>query len=188
MKRHLLIVLVAFLCLPSISFAQKRHKEKEELRALQGALASIWYSGIYNGLYEFQWSDLNVPIPSVFVKHKSISQTAPIAEEMDPDTGLIIAFYKDGSFYKGQILHVICPSSGMMTYADGSCYSGMWSGFMPHGKGTYIAPNGVKFSVKSIKGLPHGRGVIQDSDGTMYKARWNRAMIIPKSIKPLKKK
>ena len=75
-----------------------------------------------------------------------------------------------------------------MHYADGSIYSGMWKNDMPHGKGTYIAPNGVKFSVKSYNGLPHGKGVIQDSDGTMYRAKWNRVMLKPKSIKPLKKK
>ena len=188
MKRNLLLLLMVFLCLPNLSYAQKRSSEKEELRAIQGAIASIWYSGIYNGLYEFSWDDFDVPMPWKFVKHKSISQSAPIEEAMDPDTGLIIARYKDGSFYNGQILHQNYPSSGMMIYADGSCYSGMWRGFLPHGKGVYIAPNGVKFSVKSIKGVPHGKGTIQDSDGTMYKAKWNRAMIKPKTIKPLKKK
>lgn len=188
MRRYLLILLAALCCLPNISTAQTRKQQRKERRAMQGAIATIWYSGIYNGLYEFRWGDLDVPVPWAFVRHKNVSRTAPIQEEMDPDTGLIIARYKDGSFYNGQILYKNLTSTGTMFYADGSSYSGSWRGFMPHGKGTYIAPNGVKFSVKSVNGLPHGRGLVQDSDGTMYKAKWDRAMIKPRSIKPLKKK
>ena len=188
MRRYLLILIAVLCCLPNICEAQTRKQRKEERRAMQGAFATIWYAGIYNGLYEFKWGDRDVPVPWAFKRHKSISQAAPIQEEMDPDTGLIIARYKDGSFYRGQILHQKYPSTGMMIYADGSMYSGMWQGFLPHGKGTYVAPNGVKFSVKSINGIPHGRGIIQDSDGTMYKAKWDKAMIKPRSIKPLKKK
>ncbi len=187
MKRFVILLIVMLCCLPSDTIAQDRQQRKKERRALQGAIATIWYSGIYNGLYEFRWGDRNVPVPWAFARHKNISQSHPIAEEMNPDTGLIIARYKDGSYYNGQIMYKNLPSSGMMIYADGSSYSGMWMGFLPHGKGTYVAPNGMKFSVKSNNGIPHGKGIIQDSDGTLYKARWDRAMIKPKSIKPLKK-
>ena len=187
MKRHLWILLVAFLCLPNISCAQKRHNEKDDLRALQVAIATIWYSEIYNGIYDVRWGKAETPGSWEFVREKRVSKTAPIEEAMDPETSLIISRWKDGSIYRGQPFYENLPSAGVMFYADGSCYSGMWQHFLPHGKGTYIAPNGVKFSVKSIKGVPHGKGVIQDSDGTMYQARWKHAIIKIRSIKRLKK-
>ena len=188
MKRHLLLLLVAFVCLPSLCCAQKRNKEREELRDMQKAIASIWYSEIYDGIYDLSWGKYDLPRTWDFIHQKRISKTAPIAEEMDPDTGLIISCWKDGSIYRGQQFYENLPGAGVMYYADGSCYSGMWQHFLPHGQGTYIAPNGVKFSVKSIKGCPHGKGHIQDSDGTMYKAKWDHGVIKIKSIKPLKKK
>ena len=78
---------------------------------MQGAIATIWYSGIYNGLYEFSWGDLDVPLPWAFVRHKNVSRTAPIQEEMDPDTGLIITLVVEEqigqmgncAFYRGRL-------------------------------------------------------------------------------------
>lgn len=186
--RGLAIILFALLlCLPNTSSAQDRQQRKAEQRALQGALATIWYSGIYNGLYEFEWGDRNIPVPWAFARQKR-KGLPPTKKATNPDTGMVIAMWKDGCIYNGQMYFGEIQGAGIMHYANGSIYSGMWKNDMPHGKGTYIAPNGVKFSVKSYNGLPHGKGVIQDSDGTMYRAKWDRAMLKPKSIKPLKKK
>ena len=186
--RGLAIILFALLlCLPNTSSAQDRQQRKAEQRALQGALATIWYSGIYNGVYEFEWGDRNIPVPWAFARQKR-KGLPPTRKATNPDTGMVIAMWKDGCIYNGQMYFGEIQGAGIMHYADGSIYSGMWKNDMPHGKGTYITPNGVKFSVKSYNGLPHGKGVIQDSDGTMYRAKWDRAMLKPKSIKPLKKK
>ncbi len=212
MKKYLLILIVAILCLPSESFAQNYGTPGyygEQIRSGESALASIWAVGKYGGTDGFNWNSK---------QKKPRKTTTPITKgdlvaEMtkDTETGLTTVRWNNGAVYVGEINYgeisgtgtMIYPDSskyqgqwkndrfhgvGTIEYADGSAYCGQWENGDPNGQGTFLTPEGVKYTAEFKDGKPRGKCIIQDKDGRLYSARWVRGVLKEKSIKPLKEK
>ena len=212
MKKYLLILIVAILCLPNEGFAQESgpdwgrdpwtiitHGTSTPLHIVPHPKSLLSYN---HNAYRREKRYIKVPCAI------SLRLAEVVA---DPETNVNTARWIDGSEYVGDIHKGVIKGKGtmkyseggkyvgdwaegrrwgvgLMHYSNGDMYSGKWMWDLPHGKGTFITTDGFVMTGKFKSGVPHGKFIMQAPDGRKYSARWIDGELKEDSIKPLKEK